>query len=63
MIEDIGEFSMYFRLSMRRIANSNEVIPNCIVDFDADGEVVGIELLHSGTAASEQSAIAQYRFC
>lgn len=45
MIEDAGEYSMYFRLSTHSIVESDEVIPNCIVDFDADGIVVGIEFL------------------
>lgn len=42
MLEDVGKYSMYFR---RRIVTSDEMMPDCVVDFDADGGVVGIEFL------------------
>ena len=34
---------LYFRLSMSRVVESDEVIPGCVVDFNADGDIVGIE--------------------
>jgi len=36
----------YLRLSEAAIADSEQVRPGIVFDYDADGRVVGIELLH-----------------
>ena len=37
--------AMYIRLRAANVAESEEVHPGVVLDFDAHGEVVGIELL------------------
>jgi uncharacterized protein YuzE len=36
---------MYLRLDEKAIAESEEVQPGVILDFDAEGRVVGVEIL------------------
>jgi len=38
--------ALYFRLDESTIVESEEVRPGLILDFDARGRVVGIEILH-----------------
>ncbi len=35
----------YIRLSASKVLESSEVAPNVVFDFDAEGRIVGIELL------------------
>jgi uncharacterized protein YuzE len=37
--------ALYFRLDEAEIAESQEVEPGVILDFDKDGRLVGIEIL------------------
>ena len=41
--------ALYFRLDESEIAESEEVQPGVILDFDAQGHVVGIEILQLST--------------
>jgi uncharacterized protein YuzE len=41
--------ALYFRLDEERIVESEEVENGVILDFDAEGKVVGIELLNLST--------------
>lgn len=43
---DKASDALYFRLDESVIVESEEVEPGVILDFDADGKVVGIEMLH-----------------
>jgi len=38
--------ALYFRLDESAIVESEEVQPGVILDFNAEGHVVGIEILH-----------------
>jgi uncharacterized protein YuzE len=38
--------ALYFRLDDTEIVESEEVQPGVILDFDARGQMVGIEILH-----------------
>ena len=50
--------ALYFRLNESAIVESEEVQPGVILDFDAQGRVVGIEILHlSSRVAPEQLRI------
>ena len=40
---------LYFRLDETAIVESEEVQPGVILDYNADGQVVGIELLNLST--------------
>jgi uncharacterized protein YuzE len=47
--------ALYFRLDESAIVESEEVQPGVILDFDAEGHVVGIEILRlSGRVAPER---------
>lgn len=37
--------AMYIRLADGQVADSDEVRPGVVFDFDADGKVLGIEML------------------
>ena len=37
----------YIRLSESKVLESEEVSPNVVFDYDADGRIVGIELLNA----------------
>jgi uncharacterized protein YuzE len=41
--------ALYFRLDESEIVESEEVQPGVILDFDAQGHVVGIEMLQLST--------------
>ena len=41
--------ALYFRLDDTEIIESEEVQPSVILDFDARGQMVGIEILHIST--------------
>ena len=41
--------ALYFRLDESEVVESEEVQPGVIVDFDAKGHVVGIEMLQLST--------------
>ena len=50
----------YFRLDESDIIESEEVQPGVILDFNAEGQVVGIEILNLSTRATpEQLRIFQ----
>jgi uncharacterized protein YuzE len=41
--------ALYFRLDDSEIVESEEVQPGVILDFDARGQMVGVEILHLST--------------
>jgi uncharacterized protein YuzE len=53
--------ALYFRLDESAIVDSEEVQPGVILDFNAEGKVVGIEMLKlSERIKPEQLNILQY---
>ena len=44
----------YIRLSSARVLESEEVSPGVVFDFDADGHIVGIELLDAKSQLSQE---------
>lgn len=53
--------ALYFRLDESAIVESEEVEPGVILDFDANGRVVGVELLTlSARTAPEKLRILQF---
>ena len=53
--------ALYFRLDESAIVESEEVQPGIILDFDAAGRVVGVEILNLSTRASpEQLRVLQF---
>jgi len=45
--------ALYFRLDESKIAESEEVRPGVILDFDSEGRVVGVEFLGITSRASK----------
>jgi len=53
--------ALYFRLDEASIVESEEVQAGVILDFNADGKVVGVEMLNlSARIKPEQLKILQY---
>jgi uncharacterized protein YuzE len=53
--------ALYFRLDESSIVESEEVQPGVTLDFNAEGKVVGIEILNlSLTTRPEQLKVLQY---
>ncbi len=53
--------ALYFRLDESAIVESEEVQPGVILDFNAEGNMVGIEILNlSKKVASERLRILQF---
>lgn len=53
--------ALYFRLDESAVVESEEVQPGVVLDFDAQGNVVGIELLNLSTRVSpERLRILQF---
>lgn len=53
--------ALYFRLDESSIIESEEVQPGVILDFNADGKVVGVEMLNlSSRIKPEQLNILRY---
>ena len=58
---DTESDALYFRLDESEIIESEEVEPGVILDFNADGNVVGIEILGiSKRVAPERLHIFQF---
>ena len=53
--------ALYFRLDESAVVESEEVEPGVVLDFNAEGKVVGIEMLQlSARANPDQFRILQY---
>ena len=53
--------ALYFRLDESAVVESEEVQPGVILDFNAEGDVVGIELLNlSKRVAPERLRVLQF---
>ena len=57
---DKGNDALYFRLDESPVVESEEVQPGVILDFNAEGKMVGIEILNlSGRVDPERLRIVQ----
>ena len=50
--------AMYIRLAAGTVADSDEVRPGVVLDFDADGRVLGIEMLDVSQLADNPREMA-----
>ncbi|MBI5731566.1 MAG: DUF2283 domain-containing protein [Ignavibacteriales bacterium] len=58
---DKANDALYFRLDEASIVESEEVQPGIILDFNAEGKVVGVEMLNlSDRILPEQLKVLQY---
>ncbi len=61
LMVDTNSDALYFRLDDAAVVESEEVEPGVILDFNAAGHVVGIELLGlSGRVSPEQLRVLQF---
>jgi len=51
--------ALYIRLRETDIADSDEINEDMILDYDADGNIVGIEILSASEKADVQNLIIQ----
>ncbi len=51
---DADANAAYIRLAASKIVESEEVTPGVVFDFDANGHIVGIELLNARTQLTEE---------
>lgn len=51
--------SLYIDLASRPSAEAREVAPGVVLDFDADGGLVGIDIDHASRIVDLQSLVAQ----
>ena len=49
--------AMVIRFRETTVAESDEISPNVIADFDADGEVVGIEILSASSIVDNPTGV------
>ena len=52
---DKASDALYLRLDEASIVESQEVEPGVVLDFDAQGRVVGVEILSLSTRASPET--------
>ena len=55
---DPASDAAYLRFSEQAIIESEEVSPGLVVDFDADGRMVGLEVLQAGSRLPKDALIA-----
>jgi uncharacterized protein YuzE len=55
--------ALTFRLSETTVAESEEVAPNIILDFDAEGRVVGVEMLFVSELPNVNPMELAFRVC
>jgi uncharacterized protein YuzE len=53
--------ALYLRLDDSKIIESEEVSPGVILDFNADNQVVGVEILHLSKRSPKLDAFARSR--
>ncbi len=46
--------ALYFRLDENKIVESEEVSPGVILDFNGNGQVVGVEILNISSRVTEE---------
>jgi uncharacterized protein YuzE len=59
---DQGADAVYLNLTDRPIEGSEEVADGIIVDYDAQGRIVGVEILHASKRTDDPDALKQFSF-
>jgi len=55
---DSASDAAYLRFSAEAVVVSEEVAPGVVLDFDADGRLVALEVLQAGTRLPKDALIA-----
>ena len=59
---DHGADAIYLDLTDRPIENSEEVADGIVVDYDAEGRIVGVEILDASKRTDEPTTLKQFSF-
>lgn len=59
---DQGADAIYLNLTDRPIKESEEVAEGIIVDYDAEGRIVGVEILDASKRSDDPGALKQFSF-
>ncbi len=54
--------AVYLDLTDREIAESEEVADGIVVDYDAEGRIVGLEILDASRRTGDPSVLKQFSF-
>lgn len=59
---DHGADAVYLNLTDRPIKDSAEVADGIVVDYDAEGRIVGVEILDASKRTDDPSVLKQFSF-
>jgi YD repeat-containing protein len=59
---DSGADAVYLNLTDRPIKESEEVADGIVVDYDAEGRIVGIEILDASKRTDDPEVLKQFSF-
>ena len=59
---DAAADAVYVNLTDRAIKDSEEVADGIVVDYDAEGRIVGIEILDASRRTDDPTALKQFSF-
>jgi uncharacterized protein YuzE len=59
---DHGADAVYLNLTDRAITDSEEVADGIIVDYDAEGRIVGVEILDASKRTNDPTVLKQFSF-
>jgi uncharacterized protein YuzE len=59
---DHGADAVYLNLTDRPIKDSEQVADGIIVDYDAKGRIVGVEILDASKRTDDPAALKQFSF-
>ena len=59
---DAAADAVYLNLTDRPIKDSEEVADGIIVDYDAEGRIVGVEILDASKRTDDPTALKQFSF-
>lgn len=59
---DHGADAVYLNLTDRPIKDSEEVADGIVVDYDAEGRIVGVEILDASKRTDDPEVLKQFSF-
>lgn len=59
---DHGADAVYLNLTDRPVQESEEVADGIVVDYDAEGRIVGIEILDASKRTDDPTVLKQFSF-
>jgi uncharacterized protein YuzE len=59
---DHGADAVYLNLTDRPIKDSEEVADGIVVDYDAEGRIVGVEILDASKRTDDPDVLKQFNF-